>query len=130
MIELSTGLKEYTISFKGTDKTVSIFLNLADLDLPIRLKNAQKTIGEKLDAVDISDTAVANEKIRNIICEEVDYAFGNNISGELFKYCSPMAMVGNKMFVEQFFDAIVPYIATEMKKSNEKMAKHLEKIKK
>ena len=74
------------------------------------------------------------EKIQNVLCNELDIAFGGEISSVVFKYCSPFAIVGGDYFLIQFIEAIKPEIEKHIKKANadveKKMAKHLDKYKK
>jgi putative ABC transport system permease protein len=50
------------------------------------------------------------EKIQNVLCDELDIAFGGDISSVVFKYCSPFAIVNGDYFFIQFIEAIKPEI--------------------
>lgn len=71
------------------------------------------------------------EETKKIIFDELNYAFGSDISSVVFKYCSPFAVVNGEYFIMQFLSAISPEIQKHIKKSNaeveKKMAKHLNK---
>ena len=73
-------------------------------------------------------------KFQNVLFEELDIAFGGEVSAVVFKHCSPFAIVGGDYFIMQFVDAIKPEIEKHIKKANadveKKMAKHLNKYKK
>lgn len=74
------------------------------------------------------------EETKNILCEEIDNAFNSDISSVVFKYCSPLAVVGGEYFIIQFLNAITPEIQREVNKSNKdvekKMMKHIGKYQK
>lgn len=73
----------------------------------------------------------AFRKLRTIVDEEIDVAFGAPISAEVFKYCSPFAIVNGDYFVMQFVEAILPEIEKEVKQANASanaaMQKHIAK---
>ena len=85
--------------------------------------NALTEIAEKTAKI-VSDT-------KAIIFEELDAAFGSEVSKVVFKHCSPFAVVNGEYFIMQFLSAITPEIQTNINKSNaeaeKKMAKHLNK---
>lgn len=71
------------------------------------------------------------EETKNIIYEELNFAFDSDISNVVFKHCSPFAVVNGEYFISQFLTAITPEIqkyatkaSTDMEK---KMSKHLNK---
>ena len=72
--------------------------------------------------------------MQNIIFEEMDIAFGGEISAVVFKHCSPFAIVGGNYFIMQFVEAIKPEIEKHIKKANadveKKMQKHIAKYSK
>lgn len=140
-MKLSTGKVRFPIEFDNGEKT-AIYFNPNDPDLMIRMKNLGETAREKLkflDDIELSNDGTptqieqveAFEKMQNILKEELDFAFGGNISGEVFKYCSPFAVVNGEYFVMQFIQAITPEIEKHVKKANaeaeKRMAKHLNK---
>ena len=67
---------------------------------------------------------------KNIIFEELDRAFDSNVSSVVFKHCSPFAIVNGEYFFAQFLNAITPEIRKHISKSNENIAKHINKYKK
>lgn len=84
--------------------------NLSDKQLEKVSENA------KVIAKVVTDT-------KQIICEELDFAFGSDISSVVFKYCSPLAIVDGNYFILNFLEAIAP----ELVKYNEKANKEAEK---
>lgn len=78
-------------------------------------------------------TAKVVEDTKEIIFEELNEAFGSDISSVVFKHCSPFAVVNGEYFIMQFLKAITPEIQKKINKSNAEvekmMAKHLDKYK-
>lgn len=139
-IDLSLGFKTFEIKFKEFEEPVYIQFNPADEDLPKRLFEAQKMIDEKIKTIkphnveeDFNPDEYIEEKkeINQIIYDAVDYAFGNKISGEVFKHCSPLSPVNGKMYFLHFIEEITPAIESiikdEMKKTNAHIDKYYSK---
>ena len=143
-MKLSTGKVAFPIEFDNGDKDC-IYFNPNDPNLAIRLKDFQENVNKKMG--EIEDIKLNNdgtpedmkviddfEKIQNVLCNELDIAFGGEISSIVFKYCSPFAIVNGDYFLIQFIEAIKPEIEKHIKKANadveKKMAKHLDKYKK
>lgn len=143
-MKLSTGKVAFPIEFDNGDKQ-TIYFNPNDPDLMIRMKSLDKKVQEKIKGLDDVELSVEGkptqisqietfEKMRDILKEELDYAFGGSVSGVVFKHCSPFAIVGGEYFVVQFIQAITPEIEKHIKKANadveKRMAKHIDKYKK
>ena len=137
-MKLSTGKVAFPIEFDNGNKT-AIYFNPNDPDLFIRIKNFEGIVLERIKAfgeIELSNDGTpikteeieTFEKMQNILKEELDRAFGGEISGEVFKYCSPFAIVGGEYFIMQFIKAITPEIGKHIQKASaERMAKHLDK---
>lgn len=143
-MKLSTGKVAFPIEFDNGDKQ-NIYFNPNDPNLPIRLKEFQEKVSERVkDIEDVNLNAEGKpenmdfmenfQKMQTILCEELDIAFGGEISSIIFKHCSPFAIVNGDYFLMQFINAITPEIEKRIKKANaeveKKMAKHLDKYKK
>lgn len=76
----------------------------------------------------ISKVVVETKKI---IFEELNTAFGSDISSVVFKYCSPFAVVDGSYFIMNFLEAMVPEIKKITEKTNaeteRKFGKHMNK---
>lgn len=143
-MKLSTGKIAFPIEFDNGDKQ-NIYFNPNDPDLSIRLKDFQGKIQERTkDLKNLKLNADGNpenpenaelieefRKIQDILCEELDVAFGGDISSVVFKHCSPFAIVDGEYFLMQFIEAIKPEIEKHIKKANagveKKMQKHIAK---
>ena len=140
-MKLNTGKVAFPIEFDNGAKE-TIYFNPNDPNLAIRLKDLQENVNKKMS--EIEDIKLNNdgtpedmkviddfEKIQNVLCNELDIAFGGEISSIVFKYCSPFAIVNGEYFIMQFLTAITPEIQKNINKSNaeveKKMAKHLNK---
>ena len=140
-MKLSTGKVAFPIEFDNGNKT-AIYFNPNDPDLFIRIKNFEGIVLERIKAfgeIELSNDGTpikkeeieTFEKMQNILKEELDRAFGGEISGEVFKYCSPFAIVGGEYFIMQFIKAITPEIGKHIQKASaDRMAKHLDKYSK
>lgn len=143
-MKLSTGKIAFPIEFDNGAKDV-IYFNPNDPNLAIRLRDLQENLNKKLsqfDNIKLNPDGIPEdmktiddfENIQKVFCNELDIAFGGEISDVIFKYCSPFAIVNGDYFIIQFIEAITPEIEKHIKKSNsdveKKMAQHLDKYKK
>ena len=140
-MKLSTGKVAFPIEFDNGDKQ-NIYFNPNDPDLAVRLKEFQNRVNEKINNLselnlnkdgEPEDFSFVEEyrQMQKIIYEEIDTAFGGDVSSVVFRYCSPFAIVGGEYFILQFLEAIAPEIEKHIKKANadleKKMAKHISK---
>lgn len=120
-IILNSGLKTIEIEFEDRNVTTEIKFNPADPDLALRFSKFQERVDKKiseLEEIELNTDGTPKdlsyvkqiEDINDIIYSELDYAFGNKISAQLFQFCNPMASVGGKYFVVSFIEAITPVI--------------------
>lgn len=143
-MKLSTGKVAFPIEFDNGDKDC-IYFNPNDPNLSIRLTDFQDKITARVKELDDmrlnaegkpEDNSVIEDfrKFQNVLFEELDIAFGGEVSAVVFKHCSPFAIVDGDYFILQFVEAIKPEIEKHIKKANadveKKMAKHLNKYKK
>ena len=145
-MKLSTGKIAFPIEFDNGNKDC-IYFNPNDPNLFIRLKNFEENLQKRASEINDIELNAKGEpnskdvivietfnKMQDLMCEEIDKAFGGEISSVVFKYCSPFAIVQGEYFILQFVNAIKPEIEKQIKKSNaeleKKMAKHLNKYKK
>ena len=136
-MKLSSGKIAFPIEFDNGDKQ-NIYFNPNDPNLPIRLQEFQKKVSERIKEIkDIELNAEGKpenmdfmenfQKMQTILCEELDIAFGGEISSIIFKYCSPFAIVNGDYFLMQFINAITPEIEKHIKKANAEVEKKMEK---
>lgn len=140
-MKLSTGKIAFPIEFDNGDKDC-IYFNPNDPNLSIRLSEFQDKLAlrtKELGDISLTEKGTPEEnsfidsfsKFQNVLFEELDIAFGGEISSIVFKYCSPFAIVGGEYFIIQFIEAIKPEIEKHIKKANadiaKKMAKHVNK---
>ena len=136
-MKLSTGKVAFPIEFDNGDKEV-IYFNPTDPDLIFRMRDFSKKVTEnvkEIEDIELNDEGnpidsakiKAFEKAQNILKEELDYAFGGDISSKVFKHCSPFAIIGDNYFVIQFIEAISPEIEKRIKKANSDAEKRMSK---
>lgn len=147
-IEFDNGEKG-VIKFNPNDPDLAVRLQTAYDNILKRLENIEKDniILKNDGSVDLSEefaefdnmtdeqkefvvsnsnnlVEIVNET-NTIMCEEIDYAFGGDVSSVVFKYCSPTAIIGGEYMIIQFLNAITP----EIKKHIQKASKEAEKNK-
>lgn len=140
-MKLNTGKVAFPIEFDNGEKDC-IYFNPNDPDFFIRLSQFEERIGNRtkdFEDIELQENGEPKdqtllermEKINKSICEELDFAFGGDISNVVFKYCSPFAIINGEYFLIQFVKAIRPEIEKHNKKATEevkkKMSKHLNK---
>ena len=128
-IELNQGLEPLEIYFKDTGKTETIYFNPSDSDLPKRLMECQKIIEEKsknLKPYEIDESGLPDadkalkyyDEVNKIVCDTLDYAFGNKVSNVIFKYCGAYSVVNGNFQILNFLNAITPVIKKAVEKNN------------
>lgn len=147
-ISVDSNLEKFTLVFKDRKgAAVDIYFDPCDFDMIARFGDAKNNIESELSKMeselsefkeeDEKDTDKAAELIKktnDIIYSEVDKIFGNNISEEVFKYCSPLSLNSSGVtFIERFFNAVLPVISDRCsaakKASDERIARHTDKYK-
>ena len=117
----SMNFEDFEISNTGEEvkiENIDDFDKLTEEQAKIITENAEKT-------------ANIIKETKKIVCEELNFAFGNDVSSVVFKHCSPFAVVNGEYFIMQFLSAITPEIQKNINKTNaeveKKMSKHLNK---
>lgn len=124
------GLEPLEIYFEDIDKTETIYFNPSDSNLPKRLMECQKMIEEKSKEIkpyETDENGVPNadsaidyfNEINKVVCDALDYAFGNQISDVVFKYCGPFSVVDGNYQILNFLQAITPELEKIIKKNNQ-----------
>ena len=144
-MKLKVGKKAFPIEFDAGDKAI-IYFNPNDPELAVRLKRFKKQAEERakeIKGVTLSDDGIPTEdksaevieafgQMIDIVKDELDRAVGADISKEVFRHCSPFAMIDGEYFLIQFLEAITPEIqkATQQarKVSEKKMGKYLAEV--
>ncbi len=133
-VSVSSGLVPFEIYFEDRKKSITIYFNPTDPLLPQRLLDVEKRIAEKLDKlsykpegkVDAAAYIKAIDEMNQVVCSEVDYAFGNAVSGAVFQFCAPLTIIGGKYFVTIFLEAITPRITMTIDKENKNFIEYIE----
>ena len=136
-MKLNTGKMAFPIEFDN-GAVEKIYFNPNDPDLAIKMSVLHETVMKRMEGFpDIETDAEGNpvekdkveqfKQITNILCDELNNAFGSDVSSVVFKYCSPFAIVDGEYFMIQFVKAIAPEIKKIVEKSNKNMLKHIEK---
>ena len=104
--------------------------------IPVDLKDVSSLSAEQVETLVDNANKISKlvDNTKNIICEELDVAFGSDVSSVVFKHCSPFAVVNGRYFILNFLEAITPEIQKYLQKSNaefeKKMVKHINKYRK
>ena len=137
-IKLDAGIKTFEIEFVDRGVTAEIAFNPSDPDLAVRFSKFQENVDKKLKTltdIELNEDGTAKdlsfvkniEEINEVICRELDYALGNEISKTLFQFCNPMAPINGKYFIVQFMEAIAPVIRENIQGEKKALKKHLNK---
>lgn len=109
-------------------------LNFGDFELsnngePVKIENIQNLTEEQMAPLlaKAEKTTKAFALTKQIICEELNSAFGSDISSVVFKYCSPFAIVDGNYFILNFLEAIAPEIEKHINKANKNLEKKIKK---
>ena len=114
-INFNTGSKEYAIN--GDDSN-TIRINVSDINIMTRINEVQEkldSIGEKLTENGTPTPELLSECDREIK-QQIDYAFGSNVSQAVFGCVNCLSPVdGGKLLFEAFMDAFIPLVAGDIK---------------
>ena len=126
-MKLSTGKIAFPVEFDNGDKEF-IYFNPNDPDLFIRLSETQARISERIK--NLSDFEINTDgtpkkqedyelfkTYRQIMCEEINRAFDNNVSDVLFKHVNPLAITDGQYYVSYVLQALMPEILAEIEKA-------------
>lgn len=107
-----------------------------NIELPEKITDYSELSEEQRGVLESRAAALAaiTDESDRILKEEIDRAFGGDISSVVFKHCSPMAPVNGEYFIIQFLNAITPEIQKYVSETNaeveKKMGKHVDKYRK
>lgn len=140
-IRFDDGFKEFMIN---DDPNRVIRFNPADYGILERFNTAHKEMLSELEAlgsdIDINPDGTPNVpeneleeaakllgKTRKIICDKVDYIFGNPVSEIAFGTQSPISSIKGLPLFELFINAARPYIEKEVMAEQKASQKRVEK---
>nr|DAV57943.1 MAG TPA: hypothetical protein [Caudoviricetes sp.] len=141
-ITLNKGLQPFDIYFEDIDEHDTIYFNPSDSDLPKRLMQCKDIIAEKQKGIkpyEVDENGIPNtesaiaymEENSKVICDTLDYAFGNKVSDVIFKHCGAFSIVNGEYYIMLFLNAITPelekLIKTNTKTAESKANKYLKK---
>jgi len=140
-IRFDDGFKEFMINddpnrvirFNPADYGIIERFNTARKDILAEMDKLQKDIDIKPDGTpdvpedELEEAAGMMSKVRKLICDKVDYIFGNPVSDVVFGTQSPLSSVKGIPLFERFIRAAQPYIEEEVKKEQQASQKRVEK---
>ena len=140
-IRFDEGYKEYMINddpnrvirFNPADYGIIERFNKARKDIIAEMEKIQKDFDLKPDgSPDVSEDELEEaagiiEKVRKLICDKIDYIFGNPVSEVVFGTQSPLSSVKGVPLFERFIQAAQPFIEAEVKAEQEASKKRIEK---
>lgn len=131
-MKLSTGKIAFPIEFDNGDKE-TIYFNPNDPGLAIRMNECGSKITKRIEEIaetkkdtEFSDIEGIDE-VQKAVCEEVNWAFGSDVSSKVFKHCSPFALIDGNFFILNFLDAVTPEITKQIEKSSAQFKANVEK---
>jgi hypothetical protein len=140
-IRFDDGYKEFMINddpnkvirFNPSDYGIIERFNTARKDILAEMDKLQKDFDIKPDGTpdvpedELEEAAGMMSKARKLICDKVDYIFGNPVSEIAFGNQSPISMVKGVPLFERFIKAAQPFIEEEVKKEQIASQKRVEK---
>ena len=131
-LNLDDGRKKIYINKEKYGEDRVIYLNLSDINIFTRADEAKKNIDKFLnDSLKASNSVDENiemlKKTDKYIRDQVNYVFDYNVSDAVFGKTFAAADVGGKIYIEAFFQAIMPMIEDKMKQYEEKTKKNISK---
>lgn len=127
-VRLQNAYENIASRLENIEKDNIVLNNDGSVDLSVELVDFDNITEEQKEvlASNANNMIEMVNKTNTVICEELDYAFGSDVSSIVFKYCSPTALVNGEYMTIQFLNAITP----EIKKHIQKATKESEKNKK
>lgn len=122
-MKFNTGKVAFPIEFDNGESTV-IYFNPTDADLAVRMSKLGEKLEQRIEQL-LNNTEMNNdgtsksgidediafvEKAQAEILDAIDEAFNSKIAREVFKYCSPLAIVDGNYSVINFIEGIAPEI--------------------
>ena len=140
-IRFDDGFKEFMINddpskvirFNPSDYGIIERFNTARKDILNEIEKLQKDFDIKPDGTpdvpddELEEAAEMMSKARKLICDKVDYIFGNPVSEIAFGNQSPLSSIKGIPLFERFIRAAQPYIEEEVKKEQQASQKRVEK---
>ena len=135
-MKLSTGKVAFPIEFDNGDKQ-NIYFNPTDPDLFLRFQELKGRLIDKISGMadyEINEDGTPKNQseyelfkaFRNLMCEEINRAFGNDVCTVLFKYVNPLAIVEGDYYVLYVIEKLLPEIKKHINNSNEKANKKMQ----
>ena len=136
-IILDSGYKTYNLYFEELNVRIPISFNPNDPSILTRLEEATKKIEMAVNEIDTKNSTEGEliEKIKNIVCEQIDYIFHAKVGADMFTFCHPLATRPNgETYMIYVINAISKVIKRDVeaaeRKAAERMSKHLDKYRK
>jgi len=140
-LRFDEGYKEFMINddpnrvirFNPADYGIIERFNKARKDIIAEMEKIQKDFDLKPDGSpdvpedELEEAAGIIEKVRKLICDKIDYIFGNPVSEVVFGTQSPLSSVKGVPLFERFIQAAQPFIEAEVKAEQEASKKRIEK---
>lgn len=140
-IRFDDGYKEFMINddpskvirFNPSDYGIIERFNTARKDILTEIEKLQKDFDIKPDGTpdvpedELEEAAGMMSKVRKLICDKVDYIFGNPVSEIAFGNQSPLSSIKGIPLFERFIRAAQPYIEKEVKAEQEASMKRVNK---
>ncbi len=132
-IIINDGLEKVTIN---GDESRVFYFNPTDFSLPQRLMNMLEEIKKECDlACEGEETATdksrfmvqAFEKMNVSVRNKIDEVFNAPVSDTIFGKVSAISIIGDKMYFELVFEALMPIVENRIAEAKEAMNRHTAK---
>ena len=144
-LNFDDGYKSFMIN---EDPNRVIRFNPADVGILSRIQEATDSIENGLNGLkedfdlnpdgtpvsQMEQAAEAVRKVTNLVKEQINYIFNSDVSGAVFGRQSPLSLVGGMPLYERFIETVMPVIKKtvqeEQKKSEKRVGKYVEMVRK
>lgn len=127
-INFDTGYKTYAIN---NDENNVIHVNLADTNIPKRIKNMCAEINEYKKTISPEDDDTeAMFAFDQFVKAKIDSVFGKGVSKAAFgdMNCTTVANIKGECVFETFLGALVPMIEADLSEAAENQRRHIKEL--
>lgn len=130
-IVIDDGVEEYIIENKQGKVLGSIFFNASDVSMMDRYDDVIKNIKAyeaKLSEDDVKDTLALKKSFEDMLTEQLNYLFGNDVADKFFLITSPLTpLASGQLYFENVLEAIGGLIESTTGRRHERLQSRIRK---
>lgn len=130
-LQINTGIKEFAIN---DDESKVLKINTADIQIAQRMKKSEKELNQiaeeclKIDEnMSVDDSIDLLDKYDKKVKTTLDYIFNTNVSEVVFGNMNCLSICDGKPVFQNFLEAIMPEIETDIQKETKKSEANIKK---